>query len=104
MNDTEFLSRLGRLSDQDQASLLLALAFQLTIAGRGAYLLNSLEVKTPRTLRGINELEHKVLSQARHLLDQSERYPIDVFAKLLFEIAEQHGCRSELEIAVDRAS
>ena len=79
------------------------LGFELTISGRGSYLLNSLEVERPQTLRGINELEHKLLSQALHLLEQSKGYPNDVFTRILFEIADQYGCLSELVIAIDQA-
>ncbi len=104
MSATDFFTQLSPLSDRDRARLLLAVAFELTIAGRGSYLPNSLEVKIPRILRGINELEHKLLSQALHHLDQSERYPDEVFAKILFETAGQYECKAELEIAIDHVS
>jgi hypothetical protein len=58
-----------------------------------------------KKLLGINELQHKLLSQAGHYLDGEDKkvYPVDVFTRILLEIADHYGVISALAPAIEYA-
>jgi hypothetical protein len=104
MNNDEFLVRLESLPGRSQAGFLLSIGLQLTIAARGTYVVQSLDVERPWALRGINEIQHRVLGQAIHVLQDTARYPNDTFVKVVNEIAVAQGCEPELAWAIDMAA
>jgi hypothetical protein len=54
-------------------------------------------------LRGHNELQHQILSQAGHYLagEQTKVYPVDVFCEIIFEMAERNGIHHALAHSVE---
>jgi|1185.fasta_scaffold496445_2 hypothetical protein len=100
MLDRWLLMQLERLSFEDQHQLLMSVAFELTIAARGTYAVQSLNVERPSALRGINEIQHKVIAQAKKVSNDSPRYPSDVFVQILQTTAKQYGCETELAMAL----
>ena len=91
---------------RERAKLLSLIAYQLTVQARRFYRFPPHSVSNPpldgEKLAGINELQHQLISQAGHYWDGEERkvYPIDVFSRILFEVAAQHGVTSDLAAAV----
>jgi hypothetical protein len=85
----------------EQAQALMKTGFKLTLCARSY----SSDLSAPADSRslvtallGINELQHKILSQAGLYLkgEQKKIYPVDVFCRIVFEIANQHGISSAL--------
>ena len=95
----ETLERFKDLSLMDRARALTLPGFRLTISARDAMTLES--SLGMRKLIGINELQHRVLSQAGHYLDgeESRAYPVDVFGQILTETAAHHDLASMLDDA-----
>ena len=104
MNATELGLAYGRLPTNEKAGWLSRLAFQLTVAARGAYPRDANEPALVTPLMGVNELLHKVLGQSVHLASGTASYPDDVFVRTLCEIADQYQCTHELYTASELAS
>jgi hypothetical protein len=106
MNPESLSHWLGGLSLAARAKVLNAVAFELTIRVRSF----SASLKEGRTdsvtsnqLIGVNELQHKILSQVGHYLDGEEKaYPVDVFSRILFELAEGYSILPALDAAITR--
>jgi len=99
----------GALPLAERAKVLVAVGFQLTIYAR-EYAAdpqssedNSLWL---RRLRGYNELQHKILSQAGLYLDgeQVKVYSVDAFCRILCEMAERNGISNALARSVEYVS
>lgn len=101
MSKTLFLNRIETLSCECLVLFLIELAFNLSITARNTYQIGSDDVKNPKALRGINEIIHRVLSQARNIsYNTNNKYQSDIFIKIIFEIAINYGCIFELENAI----
>lgn len=86
-NEIKALStKYEQLQPTRKAVVLLAAAFNLTIEFRGLHELSDADARK----RGgaINEIQHKLLSQALAELAARDRYPDDVLFTILDEIAE----------------
>ena len=78
--------------DSVQALFLSALAHRLTIDARSAYGVEGDTVDNPGQLRKVNELMHRILGQQFKLMrNDTERYPDDIFIRMLFEGASDCG-------------
>ena len=100
MTRNDFLLFYTRLPDvQEQVGFLLKLSFYMTISARDTYVIQSDAVAMPTRLRGINEIQHKILGQALNLLSNRNKYPSDVFVGVLYDIAQTFGCIGDLESA-----
>jgi hypothetical protein len=74
------------LPSASQAEALVRLAHELTIVGRDAYEPGSLDLRQPRRLRTLNEVQHKITSHVAALLAADpDRYPDDVLASIILE-------------------
>jgi hypothetical protein len=95
MNSQLVAEWLKSLSLTDRAKALNLISFRLTIHARDYFLAATGEAKAAdvQQLRGINELHHKLLSQAGHYLDGEETavYPVDVFSRILNETAHHYA-------------
>src|SRR5712664_1815365 len=92
----------------ERTKALNLLSFKLTINAREHGIRFSDPDALPATakrLLGISELHHKLLSQIGHYLDGEETgaYPVDVFSRILFEVANQHDCTADLNAAIRSA-
>lgn len=105
MNAESFSQWLGSLSLASRAKALVRIGFELTICVREY----GVPVETEQShssaakkWRGVNELQHKLLSQASLYLDGQEEkvYPVDVLANALFEVAEWHVVSPCLRTAI----
>ena len=103
---------LGSLALAERAKALNLVSFMLTIRARDYGLPDSPaqgEAAIKRFL-GINELQHKLLSQAGHYMDgdDSKTYPPSVFSQILFEQAAYYNVtgalNAVLKSAMDRTS
>ncbi len=91
----------------ERAKALNLVSFKLTIHGRDYGLPDSPaqgEAAINRLL-GINELQHKLLSQTGHYLDgdDSMAYPVSVFSQILFEMAAHYNTTGALIAALKSA-
>jgi hypothetical protein len=106
MNAESFNRLIGPLPLQERARALNHVAFHLTIRTRLYYGGSSRETEAlvpySKQLVGINELQHKLSAQVGHYLDGEEEkvYPLDVFSRILFEVADHYGLTSDLAAAV----
>jgi hypothetical protein len=99
---------LESLSLPERAKLLNLVSFMLTIRARDYGLPDSPaqgEAAIKRLL-GINELQHKLLSQTRHYMDgdDSKAYPVSVFSQILFELAAHYNATGALNAALKSAT
>jgi hypothetical protein len=100
---------LGALPLAQRAKFLVGVAFQLTIYAR-EYAVDPESSGDGRLwlkrLRGHNELQRKILSQAGHYLDgeQVKVFSVDAFSRIIFEIAESSGISNALARSVEYLS
>jgi hypothetical protein len=98
MTEQEFKSRFKTFSAGDQALFLVRLAADLTVEARGTYIPQSEDVSDPSRLRMFNEAQHRILFQALHLLQRdSDRYPDDVFADVVWDYLIALDCTERLD-------
>lgn len=106
MNAESLSRRLEGLPLHERAKLLNLIAYQLTVQVRRFYRFPPHSAPNPppngEKLAGVNELQHQLISQIGHYLQGEEEkvYPVDVFSRILFEVADQHGVASDLAAAV----
>ncbi|MGA8669011.1 MAG: hypothetical protein WB679_04015 [Terracidiphilus sp.] len=96
------------LSLAERAKVLNLVSFMLTIRARDYGLPDSPvqgEEAAIKRLLGINELQHKLLSQVAHYMDgdDSKAYPVSVFSKILFEQAAYYNTVGALNAAFKSA-
>jgi hypothetical protein len=105
MNAETVTQWLNALSLAERAKSLNLVSFRLTIHAREYGQPSTDQSSAAKKLLGINELQHKLLSQAGHYLDGEEKkvYPVDVFSQILLETADQHGTTSALAAAIEYA-
>jgi hypothetical protein len=103
MNAHSRADTFASLSSSDQLDFLLRLAHDLTIVGRDTYRIQSLDLESPRRLRSLNEVQHRILAFCVALLHQNpKRYPDDVLMAIIFEHPEDVVLRHQIEAAFDR--
>jgi hypothetical protein len=91
----------------ERAKAMNLVSFMLTIRARDYGLPDSPaqgEAAIKRLL-GINELQHKLLSQAGHYMDgnDSKTYPVSVLSQILFEVAAHYNIAGALNAALKSA-
>lgn len=90
MKDLDLIrSRFLRLESSERITVLVAASFNLTIEFRG--LRDVPDALVRNMASGLNELQHKLLSQALSNLSGAAGYPNDVLLDIVFEIAESNG-------------
>jgi len=98
---------LTSLSVSERAKALNLIGFKLTIRAREYGQPESVAQgeTTIKRLLGINELQHKLSSQAGHYMngDESTAYPVSVLSQTLFEIAAQYNVTGALGAALKSA-
>jgi hypothetical protein len=99
---------LAPLSLVERAKALTLISSWLTIYGRDYGIASVKDLGESLALRklvGINELQHKLLSQTGNYLNGEDRkvYPVDVFSRILFEVADRYAVRSALIGAMKHA-
>jgi hypothetical protein len=82
-------SRFIQLDTRDQIAALVSASFNLTIEFRG--LCDAPDDSVRALANGINELQHKLLSQALSKLSGVAGYPDDVLLDIVFEMATNSG-------------
>jgi hypothetical protein len=86
MDTSRLAAALAGLPPAAQVESLLRLAFELTLLGRDTYEPSSLDLRHPQRLRSLNEVQHRVVSQARAVLTgDAARYPDDVFTAIIVD-------------------
>ena len=93
------------LASTTRQAFLAGLAHLLTITARNAYPeAGATPQQTTIGLRCHNELLHTILGQLAADLDHTPSYPDDVFLATLIEIADQEGCATAFQWALQTAS
>lgn len=82
-------SRFAQLDPSDRVAVLVTAAFNLTIEFRGHR--EAPDAIARALANGINELQHKLLSQALSKLSGAVGYPDEVLLDIVFEIATSSG-------------
>jgi len=78
--------RFRTLSDVDQAHVLAAFAFELTILARDSYEVESDQLSDPALLRRLNEIQHRTTSAIlARLRNDKARYPDDVLLQIIVD-------------------
>ena len=108
MNEEFLTNWLTSLPVARRGRVLNQVAYELTISARRWYVPGA-EATTPEgvnKLLGLNELQHQLLAQAGHYLDNedSKVYPLDVFSKIVLQMAAHYGIESDLTSAIRRAA
>jgi len=87
MDIAHLVDQFRSLPPASQIEALVRLAYELTIVGRDtAYEPGSLDLRHPRRLRALNEVQHKITSHVVALLATDPgRYPDDVLASIILE-------------------
>ncbi|WP_426107482.1 hypothetical protein [Massilia sp. TSP1-1-2] len=89
------------LESEHAFDFLINLAFDLTISARETYVAGQETVESPVALRGLNEINHRVLSRAMSVLDDSWKHTPAAFCEMIFGIAKSYGCVENLEVALN---
>lgn len=101
MNVNEALSLYCNESESEQAKFLSRLGHQITIFARDTYEPNTDALSNPAQLRCINEMMHRILGQQfKLLLSDRDRYPDDVFIRMIFDMAATCGFESYLSLGI----
>ena len=88
----------GALNPHKKLLFLATLSAALTVAARDFY------SDDARRLKGLNEIQHKVLWQlAKALAGDIKRYPDEVLFASVYEIAADANCESQLAYGVSEA-
>jgi len=89
----------------ERARALNIVSYMLTIHAREYGLPESEQTASAKKLLGLNDLQHKILSQTVHYLDGEERLASSVgpFCKVLTETAAYHGISAPLGAAISFA-
>jgi hypothetical protein len=105
MNPQRVSEWLEPLSLAERAKALNLVSFMLTIRARDYGSPEQGEKAAIKRLLGINELQHKLLSQVGHYMDgdDSKAYPVSVFSQILFEQAANYNAISALNAALKSA-
>jgi len=88
------------MNPEELIRFIVILGFNLTVVARNTYKICSDEVNLPVSLRGLNEIEHRVLSQAMHLLNGTQGCPYKSFINQIIDLSDRYNCTLELENAV----
>lgn len=92
------------LSDASKARLLGRLCFDLTIAFRDVAMASTVTQSDLETLQGINEIQHKALSQMlAHQRDNPQRYADRDFFLLLLDMSKNWKVSGYLQNSLRRA-
>jgi hypothetical protein len=96
---------LETLSLVERARALNIVSYMLTIHAREYGLPSSEQTASAKKLLGINDLQHKILSQSVQYLDGDERRAPSVgsFCQVLTETADYHGISGPLGAAISFA-
>jgi hypothetical protein len=91
MEHTEVTLRFQQLSADKQIRVLAAFGHNLTIAARDTYEFQAPGVRAPERLRGINEIQHRVLAHILALtIPDAWRYPDDALLSIALEHGDDH--------------
>ncbi len=101
MNKSQILQIYTALDSTAKARFLAVLSHQLTILTRGDYDEGIDCATRVKRLMGSNELQHHIISELRHHLDEDpNRYPDEVLLNILFEKAQYYGLSNPLQHAL----
>ena len=79
------LSRMYLILNVEGKSLLLSdIILELTLICRDLYIDDN-KISDHARARAVNEAINRAISQQKHLLDETERYPDEVFSRILHE-------------------
>lgn len=102
MTAVAWIERYAPITREKKGVFLSVIAYELTISARMHY--EPTDSHLRQVLIGINELQHHLSAEARHLIeDEEKRYPDDVLARILMEKATNYGIAAYLERAIDAA-
>jgi hypothetical protein len=103
MNVHSVAQWLAAMPLDERARALNRITYELTIRAREFGPDCTDRLLAARTLFGINEIQHKLASQTgRYLNGEAEEvYPVDVFCRILAELAQHHGIGDILTAAVE---
>ena len=98
MDEVTLRQQFLALSATEQVYLLAWWSHNLTVAARAEYVPDGPTDPTNsvRRLIAFNELQHQLSAQLGHLLDDSTRYPDDVFITGVLERAQRGQCLPEV--------
>jgi hypothetical protein len=86
MDVSRLVEEFRSLPPAAQVEVLVRLSHELTIVGRDAYEPSSPEVRHPRRLRVLNEIQHRITSHVLALLGaEPGRYPDEILASMILE-------------------
>ncbi len=103
MNATDLKDAYVALDAPAKPRFLAVLAYNLTEYARAAYPSQGVDPRATAKLQTFNELQHSVTAALMNYLTGGETVPEDVLIDILFEKADQAGCRSDLAEAAERA-
>ena len=97
------LKRYQSLPRQGKTAFLVAASFNLTLEFRGLCEPSDEAARKPAS--GLNELQHRLLSQAlKELAADQEPYPDDVLFAILRDVAEMNGVADHAIAALTAAA
>jgi hypothetical protein len=105
VNSHETTSKYQELNSRHQQQFLALLAYRLTLKGRETYRTGNTGLSAPERLKGINEVQHRILSKlSSSLRDAPTGYSDEQFWDSTFSVAEMYSCAEDLSRAADWAA
>jgi hypothetical protein len=97
------LRQIGSWSQNQIAIFLAVLAYEITVCARSTYEPGSSSVLDPETLRGFNEIQHRVTASLRdHLVGNKGIAPAGIL-EMLHDFGTRCNRQRDIEYAVSRA-
>jgi hypothetical protein len=103
MDTQKAIDAFSHFSNQEKSEFLAHLSHELTILARAAYVPGTEDLNDPARLRRINELQHQLSGFLMKLLSNDvERYPDDVFVRILVERSGGGELQNEVQNVFSR--
>jgi len=97
------LNAIAAKSPQQLMQFVVLLAFEVSITARATYVQGSTEVLWPTALRGLMEINHRILGWTRDLLREAEGRSVETCVVQLYELARDYDCADEFNCAISYA-
>jgi hypothetical protein len=105
MTDDEAAAVFSSYSQGEKAEFIAQLIYELTILGRGTYVVGQDSLSEPQRLRLINEVQHRLSAYLWALLRNDERrYPDDVLLRIILEWGNDQELTQQLHATFARVA
>jgi hypothetical protein len=105
MTNEEAIAIFASYSLAEKEEFIAQFIYELTIVGRGTYVVGQDGLTEPQRLRLINEVQHRLSAYLLALLRHNERrFPDDVLLRIVLEWGNDHELEQQLRATFARVA